>query len=116
MSASLLVLLALFPSFAHAAAPGSLRELAAFVVTMTNTVVTPIVFAVAFVLVVYGLVQFFFLKGPDPEARKEGLDLALWGLVAFMFMLTFFGLVNLFVAVIEGREVVPIGTQVTTPP
>lgn len=111
-----LTLLAAFPNLALAAAPRSLAELADFAIALTQNAILPVVFIIAFVLMVYGILNYFFFKGPSPEARQEGLKLILYGIGAFVFMVTFFGLVSLFLRVIQNDTVPVAPPPVVTPP
>ena len=61
---------------------------------MNNTVV-PLIWAVAFIVFIYGVYNYFIAGGADEEKRSEGKKLVMWGVVAFFVMSSVWGLVNL---------------------
>lgn len=54
----------------------------------------PIVFTLALVFFLWGLAK-FILNAGDEEARESGKKLMIWGLVAFVVMVSVWGLVAL---------------------
>lgn len=88
--ALILPVLLLLPSFAHAA---SLKELTASIVTLVNTGVVPLFYAIAFILFLIGMVRFFFLGGE--EGREKGKTFMLWGIIGFVVMFSVWGIVRL---------------------
>ncbi len=59
-----------------------------------NSVLVPVLFAVAFIVFLYGIARSYIFSYGDPEKVKEGHHLILWGLVAFAVMVSIWGLVN----------------------
>src|SRR5262245_19277933 len=53
----------------------------------------PLVVAVALLVFFWGLGKFILAAG-DEEARKAGRQLMIWGIIAFVVMLSVWGLVN----------------------
>lgn len=80
----------LAPAFAHAA---SLKELTASIVTLVNTSVVPLIYALAFLLFIFGMVRFFFFGGE--ENREKGKTFMLWGIIGFVVMFSVWGIVRL---------------------
>ena len=60
-----------------------------------NQVVIPFIFAIALVVFIWGAFRYFVLGGDDPEKRKEGSKLMIYGIVGFVLMISVFGIVNL---------------------
>ena len=60
-----------------------------------NYVLVPVLFAVAFLVFLYGIARAYIFSGGDPIKVKEGHHLLLWGLVAFAVMISIWGLVNI---------------------
>lgn len=58
-------------------------------------VLVPLVFAVAFLVFIWGMFQYFIAGGANEEKREEGKKLAIWGIVAFFVMVSVWGLVNI---------------------
>jgi hypothetical protein len=85
------VSLALFlPSFAHAA---SFRQFTDSIVKIVNDTVVPLIYAIAFVLFLIGMVRFFFLGGE--EGREKGKAFMLWGIIGLVVMFSVWGVVRL---------------------
>ena len=60
-----------------------------------NSVLIPLVFAIALLVFMWGAFKFFIMKGNDPDAQKEGRDLMLYAVIGFVMMVSIFGIVNL---------------------
>ncbi|MDB5245350.1 MAG: seg [Parcubacteria group bacterium] len=54
----------------------------------------PLVFAVAFIVFIYGVFRYFILGAGNEEKRVEGRKLVMWGIIAFAIMISVWGLVN----------------------
>ncbi len=63
-------------------------------ISFIDSIVVPIVFALAFVVFIVGIYRYFILGGSNEEKRKEGQQLLLWGLIGFVIMLSVWGLIN----------------------
>lgn len=61
---------------------------------MINNVLVPVLFAIAFIVFLYGIARAYIFSGGDPGKVAEGHKLLLWGLVAFVVMISVWGLVN----------------------
>lgn len=89
-------MLALMPLAAHA--QGELTEVSTFlenIVAFMNETLVPLVFAVAFLVFIYGVFKYFILGGSNEDKRKEGQQLMLWGIIGFVIMVSLWGIVNL---------------------
>lgn len=65
------------------------------VIGILNTVVVPIIFALAFLSVIWGIVNYFFLQVDNDEKRAEGRQFILWGILGMVVMFSVWGLVNI---------------------
>jgi len=75
---------------------GSIANIIANIIAFINNILVPFVFAIAFIVFLYGVLQYFFLKGAtDPKARAEGSKFIFGAVIAFAVMLTVWGLVNI---------------------
>lgn len=63
--------------------------------TFINGTLIPLVFAVALLVFIYGVFQYFILGGGDEGKREEGRQLMLYAIVGFVVMVSIFGIVNL---------------------
>jgi hypothetical protein len=59
-----------------------------------NGVLVPVLFAIAFIVFLYGIASAYIFSVGDPEKVKLGHSLVLWGLVGFAVMISLWGLVN----------------------
>jgi hypothetical protein len=71
-----------------------------------NTVVVPLVFALAFIVFIWGIFQAFILNGANDEKRKEGAKFALWAVIGFVIMISVWGIVNI------AKTVLPTGDNI----
>lgn len=65
------------------------------IIALINNVLVPLVFAVAFVVFIWGVFQYFIAGGADEEKRESGKSLMLWGIIGFFVMASVWGLVNI---------------------
>lgn len=106
-----LIAVALFtPALASAAVSGSLVftfgngagactttlcSIASTFIYLINSVLVPLLFAVAFIMFLYGVAKAYIFSGGNEESIKEGHKLILWGLIGFVVMISLWGLVNI---------------------
>ena len=60
-----------------------------------NSILVPVLFAVAFIVFLYGIANAYILHPGDEAAVKSGHKLVLWGIVGFVVMISLWGLVNI---------------------
>ncbi len=65
-----------------------------YVTCIINSSIIPLIFALAMVMFVWGVVNFFILNADDAEKRSKGKQFMIWGIVALAVMLSVWGLVN----------------------
>lgn len=83
------------PVLALAQTVNSVQDLASFVINLINNVAVPLVFALAFIVFIWGVFRYFILGGHDPKKRDEGKGLMIWGIVGFFLMVSVWGLVHI---------------------
>lgn len=76
----------------------NLGDVAVYILDFINNILVPLVFAIAFLVFIWGLFYNFIAKA---EKREEGKSLMLWGIVAFFVMVSVWGLVNILVGTFE---------------
>lgn len=64
------------------------------IVGIINTVIVPVIFALAFLVFVWGLFKFVRDAG-DEAKRAEGRQFILWGLLGIVMLFSVWGFVNL---------------------
>jgi hypothetical protein len=65
------------------------------IVGAINTIVVPVIFALAFLVFVWGVVNYFFLNSGDEKKREDGRQFMLWGIIGLVVLFSVWGLVNL---------------------
>ena len=67
----------------------------AFIIGIINNVLVPVLFAVAFIVFLYGAFDTFIVGANNEEVKEKGKNLMLWGLIGFFVMVSIWGLVNI---------------------
>ncbi len=65
------------------------------VVGVFNTVVIPVIFALSFLVFVWGVIKYFYIDGDNEEKRAEGRQFALWGVLGFVVLFSVWGIINI---------------------
>lgn len=65
------------------------------IIGVINGIIVPILFAVAFLFFLYGVIKYFFLNSDSEADRTKGRNFVLWGVIGFAVILSVWGLVNL---------------------
>ncbi len=65
------------------------------VINFINFVLVPVLFALAFIVFLYGIAKAYIFSHGDPDAVKQGHQLILWGVLGFVIMISLWGLVNI---------------------
>ena len=79
---------------AFACGASNICQVASTILYIINYVLVPVLFAVAFIVFLYGVFKKYIWSRGDETAVEEGHKLILWGLVAFVVMISLWGLVN----------------------
>lgn len=74
-----------------------LTNIASSIVTFINAVAVPLIFAVAFIVFLFGVFRYYIAGGANPEKRKEGTQLIIYALIGFAVMIVVWGLVNVII-------------------
>ena len=77
------------------AAVSNLSDAGSFIINIINNVLVPVLFAVAFIVFLWGAFQTFILGQGSDESKEAGKSLMLWGLIGFFVMVSIWGLVNI---------------------
>jgi len=59
-----------------------------------DTVLIPLVFTIALLLFLWGMYRWFIQGGASEDDRKKGQQLALWSIIAFVLMISIWGIVG----------------------
>ena len=77
------------------AAVNNLSDAGSFIINTINNVIVPVLFAVAFIVFLWGAFKTFILGANSEEVKEKGKNLMLWGLIGFFVMVSIWGLVNI---------------------
>lgn len=85
-----------FPALAFAQVQATnVQNLGQGIIGLINNVAVPVLFAVAFLVFIFGVFQYFIQGGADEEKRESGKSLMLWGIIGFFVMVSVWGMVNI---------------------
>lgn len=82
-------------SFAQATQIRDIKGVGSFIISTINDIFVPVLFAVAFIVFVWGAFETFILGAGSEEVKEKGKNLMLWGLIGFFVMVSVWGLVNI---------------------
>jgi len=80
------------PLYRVEAAPSTFRELVGVFVNIFNVLV-PVIFALAFLVFLWGVFQYLIFPGNE-ERKTKGKQIILWGIIVFAVMVSVWGIVN----------------------
>ena len=83
------------------AAVSNIADAGSLIINTINNIIVPVLFAVAFIVFLYGAFKTFILGAGSEEVAKEGKSLMLWGLIGFFVMVSIWGLVNILTGTIS---------------
>ena len=73
---------------------GGIGCIAAIILYLINSVLVPLLFAVSFIVFLYGVAKAYIFSHGDSAEIGKGHQLILWGLIGFVVMVSLWGLVN----------------------
>ena len=77
------------------AAVSNVSDVGTLIISTINNVLVPVLFAVAFMVFLWGAFDTFILGATSEEVKEKGKNLMLWGLIGFFVMVSIWGLVNI---------------------
>jgi hypothetical protein len=70
------------------------QDVLCYVAGIINDSIIPLIFSLAVVMFVWGVVQFFIINADEENKRAQGKQFMIWGIVALAVMLSVWGLVG----------------------
>lgn len=95
------------PLLTLAATINNLSDFGSTVVGIINNILVPVLFAIAFIVFLWGVFQYFIRGAHDEEEKEKGKSLMLWGLIGFFVMVSVWGLVNILVGTFQTNNALP---------
>ena len=77
------------------AAINNLSDVGSFIINSINNILVPVLFAIAFIVFIWGAFTTFIVGANEEGVKEEGKNLMLWGLIGFFVMVSVWGLVNI---------------------
>ena len=65
------------------------------IIGIINTVIVPVILALAFLVFIWGVIRYFFMSGGEEKKREEGRQFVLWGVLGMVLLFSVWGLVSL---------------------
>ncbi len=85
-----------FPFITSAA--WSIQTLFANIIIFLDAIVIPFLLGIAFLIFVINVIRFFVIEGASEDGRDKAKALAIYSVAAFVFIIIFWGAVNLLVS------------------
>jgi len=73
---------------------GQICGVASTILYLINSVAVPLLFAISFIVFLYGIAKAYIFSTGDEAEVKKGHQLLLWGIIGFVVMISLWGLVN----------------------
>lgn len=73
----------------------TLKDLLCYITKIINDAVIPLLFALATVTFVWGVIKFFIINADEEGKREQGRQFMIWGIIALAVMLSVWGLVGI---------------------
>lgn len=111
MGLGMIIILVIAAGMSMATGPGGLQDALPVLFQFFNNYLIPFLLGVAFLIFVWNGVRFFIIKGATEEGRENAKNLALYSIGVFIFILSFWGIINIFTDGLGldncGNDVVP---------
>jgi len=78
-----------------------IEDLGGGVIDVINGTLIPVLFALAFIVFLWGAFMAFIVGAQNDDTKTKGKNLMLWGLIGFFVMISIWGLVNILVGTID---------------
>lgn len=89
--------LTLVPALTFAATP-SLQKLLTNILLFINSTLIPFLFGIAFLFFAINVVRYFVAGAGNKDVREDAKNVALYSVMAFVFLVIFWGIVNMLVS------------------
>lgn len=66
-----------------------------------NDIIVPAIFALAFAVFIWGVLNYFFIHGENETEREKGKHFIVWGILGMVVLLSVWGFVNLLLSTLS---------------
>lgn len=80
---------------------GAITPYSDSIISIINTVLVPVLIAVAFIVFLYGVYKYFIFGAAEEKSREEGRQWVMWGIIGFVVILSVWGLVNIVISTLN---------------
>ena len=94
-------------AFGQSASFTSLSTYLGTVISFINGTLVPFLFAIGFLVFLWGMFKTFILGGSDEAKQQEGKQIMIYAIAGFVIMISFWGIVNLISAGLGLGETTP---------
>lgn len=95
MGAALILVIVIVIGISMSTGPSGLQDVLPAMLNFFNDSLIPFLLGIAFLLFVWNAIKFFVIGGATDEGRENAKNLALYSIAAFVFILSFWGLINI---------------------
>jgi hypothetical protein len=111
MGLAAIIILVIVIGISMAAGSNGLQDVFPALFSFFNDYLIPFLLGIAFLIFVINAIRFFVVNGSTEEGRENAKNLALYSIGVFIFILSFWGIINIFTNGIGldncGNDVVP---------
>lgn len=86
---------------------GPLEQIFEVLLRFIDSTLVPVIFAIAFIVFIWGVYTYFIAGAADEEKRKTGKTFVMYGLIGFFVMISLWGIVNLFLSTLSFQNTRP---------
>jgi hypothetical protein len=101
----------LLPVFAFAQSTNtevdSVQSLSKFIIDFINNIGVPFIFALSFIVFIWGVFLYMIAGASDKEKRDKGRDVIIYSIIGFFAMIAIWGLVHILTGTIRLDNSVP---------
>ena len=76
---------------------GRMTKVIQEILNFVDGTLVPVIFAIAFIVFIWGVFTYFIAGGANEEKQKEGKKFIFYALIGFVLMISLWGIVNLLV-------------------
>lgn len=84
-----------------------IEDLLDVILTFIDSTLVPVIFAIAFIVFIWGVYTYFIAGGGNEEKRKEGRTFVMYGIIGFFIMISVWGIVNVLLSTLSFQNTKP---------